>query len=158
LILCRFVAKPGRQGASISHRAQILLAAWDETSIIETIFADAGAHESEFIALLKSFAKGDKLARQRITEIAADLAPHLPTTRGRKVSAASAAHEFLLEESFPITKLRAFTFNDSKNDFTDPLTKATRLEFNDAYFDPRPALRRLKRRRAVQHRVGGYGV
>jgi hypothetical protein len=140
----RFLAEPGRQGAAISRRAQILLAAWEETSIIETI---AGVDEFEFIELLKTFTIGDELARRRITEIAADLVPHLPTARGRKVSAASAAHEFLLEEAVKITKVQRYTYSQYAEDFTDPLTRATRVEFGDGRFDPRPALRRVKKRR-----------
>ncbi len=143
----RFLAKPGRQGAAISRRAQILLAAWKQTRIIETIFERAGdAHKLEFIMLLQTSTKGDKLARRRIAEIAADLVPHLPKTRGRKVSAASAAHEFLLEEAARVTKSEGYTYDEYEEDFTDPLTKATRAEFGDADFDPRPAYRRVKKR------------
>src|SRR5271165_3500719 len=143
----RFLAEPGRQGAAISRRAQILLAAWDETSIIETIFVDAGAHELEFIELLKNFTKGDKLARRRITEIAADLAPLLKQKRGPKLSAASAAHEYWLEIVAGIAKPRSNTYSDYERDFTDLLTRATRAEFGDDRFDPRPAYREFRKRR-----------
>jgi signal recognition particle subunit SEC65 len=116
--------------------------------MIETIFERArDAHKFEFIMLLKTFRKGDELARRRIAEIAADLVPHLPMNRGRKVSAASAAHEFLLEEAARVTKSEGYTYDEYEKDFTDPLTRATRAEFDDPDFDPRPAHRRFKKRR-----------
>lgn len=144
----RFLAEPGRQDRAIFRRYELLLAAWEETSIVETIFDSAGADEFEFIELLKTFAKGDDFARQRIAEIAAAVAPHLPTLRGRKVSAASAAHEFLLDGLIHMTgSPNGFTWNQYKEEFTDPLTKATQVEFRDPDFDPRPAHRRFKTRR-----------
>lgn len=71
----RFLAEPGRQDRAIFRRSELLLAAWEETSIVDTIFDSAGANKLEFIELLKTFAKGDALARRRIAEIAAEVAP-----------------------------------------------------------------------------------
>ncbi len=144
----RFLAEPGRQDRAIFRRSELLLAAWEETSIVDTIFDSAGVKEFKFIELLRTFAKGDDFARRRIEEIAAAVAPHLPTLRGRKVSAASAAHEFLLDGLVHMTgSPNGFTWNQHKEEFTDPLTKATQEEFRDPDFDPRPAHRRFKARR-----------
>jgi hypothetical protein len=143
----RFLAKPGRRRRALSRRAEVLLTAWEETSVIETIFDDAGLDVFEFVELLKSVAEGDEAARRRITKTAALVAPHLPSPRGRKVTAASAAHEFLLEEGVGVTGSRSYTWDPNKEDFTDPLTAATRLEFACPRFSPRPAYRRLKARR-----------
>jgi hypothetical protein len=45
----RFLAKPGRGRRAILRKAEVLLAAWEETSIIKTIFDDASLTESEFV-------------------------------------------------------------------------------------------------------------
>jgi hypothetical protein len=94
----RFLATPRRKWQAISRKVDVLLAAWEETSIIETIFDDAGLNESEFVRSLRSVAEGHQVGCHRLTEIAASLAPHLSIPRGLKVGAASAAHEFFLED------------------------------------------------------------
>lgn len=146
----RFLGKRRLQKRSILRRAELLLAAWDETSIIETIFDGAGLSETEFVSLLKSVVEGRDVDRLRITEIAATLASVLSVSRGRKVSAASAAHQFFLEEVAGSTKPRAYTWSDLERDFTDSMTTAARLEFHDPDFDPRPAHRRVKVRRGTK--------
>ena len=149
----RFLANPNRQRRAISRRVDVLLAAWEETSIIETIFYDGRRRdEFEFIRLLKLVAEGQEDAHQPLTEIAASLAPHLPSRRGPKVSAASAAHEFFLEGVVRELEPRAFTWNEVVGKCTDPVTEATRREFGCRHFDPRPAYRRL---RARQNRGNG---
>jgi hypothetical protein len=147
----RFLAKPGRGRRPILRKAEVLLAAWEETSIIETIFDDASLNmESEFIGLLKSAVEGHEVSWRRITEIAAAVAPHLSIPRGPKVSAASAAHEFFLESVVGPIEPRAYTWNEIVGKCTDPATEATRREFANSNFDPRPAYRRLKSRRIVK--------
>jgi len=79
-----FLAKPHRSRPAISRRVKVLLAAWEETSTIETIFEDAGLDVFEFISLLKSVAGGNQGALDRLTEIAAFLAPRLPNPQGPK--------------------------------------------------------------------------
>jgi hypothetical protein len=139
----RFLAKPRRNRPAISRRVKVLLAAWEETSTIETIFEDAAFDEFEFISLLKSVAEGNEVAFHRLTEIAASVAPHLPNPQGPKVRAASAAHEFFLDSKVMGTELHAYTWNNSEGTCTDPVTEATRLEFNLRRFDSRPAYRRI---------------
>ena len=146
----RFLAKPGRKRRAISGSVRVLLAAWEKTSIIETIFDDADLSASEFIGLLKSVVEGHEVSWRRITEIAAAVAPHLSIPRGLKVSAASAAHEFFLECVVGPIELRAYTWNEIPGKCTDPATEATRREFANSNFDPRPAYRRLKSRRIVK--------
>jgi hypothetical protein len=143
----RFLGKRRRQRRAISPRAKAILAVWDETAIIEEIFADADLGAGEFIGLLKSVVEGGEVDRWRITEIAADVSGHLPTARGKPIRASSAAHEFFLEEVVSFKVSRAYTWSNSEEDFTDPETLATRQEFNDPDFDPRPAHRRLMKRR-----------
>jgi len=45
----RFLAKPGRGRKAMARKAEVLLAAWEETSIIETIFDSAGLSASDGI-------------------------------------------------------------------------------------------------------------
>jgi hypothetical protein len=146
----RFLAKPGRRRQAILRRAEVLLAAWEETSIIETIF-DESLIEVEFIGSLKSVVEGRAVAWRRLTEIAATIASLLSIPRGPKISAASASHELLLEELVSITGSQGYTWNSykgEKGDFSDRLTHATRREFGCPRFSPKSARRRLRRRRA----------
>lgn len=137
----KFLAQGKRQRRAILPRAKVLLAAHDETSIVDQIFREAGLHDGEFVHLLKVAVNGGPLACDRIREIAAAVVPSLPSARGRKASAASAAHEQFLE--FDPGGPRAYTYDNNQEDFVDERTKATRLEFNDLDFDPRPACRRF---------------
>jgi hypothetical protein len=87
-----FLAKPGRRRRAFVRKVQFLLRTWDETSIIETIFAAASLDDFEFVRALQLAADGDEVACRRVTEIAATIAPHVSIRSGPKVSAASAAH------------------------------------------------------------------
>src|ERR1700747_855952 len=107
---CQPSSTPGRRRRAILRRAEVLLAAWDETSIIETLFDEASLIEVEFIGLLKSAVEGREVAWRRITEIAATIAPLLSIPRGPKTSAASASHELLLEEFVSITCSQGYTW------------------------------------------------
>jgi hypothetical protein len=144
----KFLASPGHHRRSISRRVAALLVAWKETSVIETIFLDAGLEEFEFARLLQSYADGDLAAYPRLMEIAVSLAPSLPDRRGPKISAASAAHEYFVENV--VVKLdprHAYTWNASEQKCTDSVTDATRREFGRPQFDSRSAYRRIKARR-----------
>jgi len=131
----------------------LLRAARDETSMLDQIFGKAGLNDtelSELVYLLKVAVNGGPLERDRIREIAAEVAPSLPSARGRKVSAASAAHEQLLETVERYIGQRGYTYSAYEGDFVDEQTKATRLEFGDPHFDPRPAYQRLAARRKAK--------
>jgi hypothetical protein len=45
---------------------------------------------------------------------------------------------------------QGYTYSPDLEDFTDELTKATRIEFGDPNFDPRPAVRRARARQKRQ--------
>jgi hypothetical protein len=146
----RFLAERDRQRNAIFRRARLLLAAWEETSIIEAAFDDIGLDETEFIGLLKTLVEGRVVDCTRIMEIAARVAPHLSFGRGPKISASSTAHEFFLAALVPIKEAHAYTWSTLEENFTDPVTKATRVEFDEPDFDPRPAHRRRKAGRGVK--------
>ena len=144
----RFLAGPQRSKRAILRKATYLLEAWEETSIIETIFNEAGFSEQAFINLLKMVVEGHEIDYRRIAEIAVALGPALKISRGPKISAASAAHEFFLEEVGQVVNSHGYTWSGIEENFTDAATNATRLEFADPDFDPRPAHRRVKAQRS----------
>jgi hypothetical protein len=135
-------------GKTSLDRARYLLQVADESSIVDTICCEVGLREMDLLPLLQALVDGKPYEHQKLSDILQKLHPALSVPRGRKRSAASAAHEFALEGDLP-AKLgcSTYTLDDVVGDFTDPLTQATRLEFGDPTFDPRPAHRRLKRRR-----------
>jgi hypothetical protein len=118
--------------------------------VIDQIFSEAGLHEAEFIKFLESAVDGDSAVHSRLCTIAATVAPRLSVPRGPKISAASAAHELLSE----VTGCR-YTSSPDLEDFTDDFTKATRVEFGDPDFDPRPAVRRARARQKRQKNHSG---
>lgn len=145
----RFLAGHYRGRSAIARRIRVLLAAWEETSAFDTIFEGSGLDVFVFIALLKAAALSPNEALPQLREIAAELSLHLSIPCGPKVSAASAAHEFFLEDIVPsIGRSSAYTWSDLEEDFTDSLTEATRREFNEPDFDPRSAYRRIKARQS----------
>jgi hypothetical protein len=146
----RFLAERDRQRRAIFRRAQLLLAAWEETSIIETAFVDIGLDETEFIGLLKGLVEGRVVDCRRITEIAFHVAPRLSLGRGPKISASSAAHEFFLAVLVHVDGVHAYTWSPLEENFIDFVTNATRVEFDEPNFDPRPAHRRRKAGRGVK--------
>lgn len=151
----RFLAKPGRRSAATFRYITFLMKEWNETSIIEEIFDAAGLHEFQFIRALEAFLEGKSAAGDRVREIAASILPCLPSSRGRPITAVSAAHEFLLEH---VRGARSYTWNEIKEDFTDSLTMAARAEFDKRRFNPRPAFRRSKATAKLirQLEVGGH--
>jgi len=121
-----------------------------ETSIIEGVFTKAGLSEIEFIRLLEAVVEGREVDFRRLRELAAQVAPCLRLSRGPKSSARSTAHEFIKANCSALLKPpRRRGRRKDIGGYADPLTEATRREFDDPDFDPRPALRRLKRLRSA---------
>jgi hypothetical protein len=142
----RFLAKPGRTKRSISRRAAVLLEVWNTRSTLGTAFNGVGVSVFEFVEALEGAVRGDLTGCQRVTEVAAALAPGLSVRRGRKASAASIAHELLLTCVANMAGPKAYTHDHVSEDYTDPLTGATRVAFGDPDFDPGPARRRQRKR------------
>ena len=88
----RFLAKPGRTNRSISRRAAMLLQEWNTASNLGNAFNGVDVSVFEFAEALEGAVRGDLAAGQRVTEVAAALAPKLSVRRGPKASAASIAH------------------------------------------------------------------
>jgi hypothetical protein len=145
----RFLARRKRQRRAILSRARYLLQAQNESTIIGSIFGATDIFEGEFMHLLKRATEGRQVDYQRITDIAASIAPYLPANRGPKVSAASAAHEFLLNPEIDLSAARRpVAYQDRAAEYVGPLTAATRLEFDNTDFDSRSARRRIARQKA----------
>jgi hypothetical protein len=144
----RFLAVPGRQKRAILARAKVLIAAWNETSIIETAFDKAGLRETEFIKLLEATSKDENVDYKHLAKIAAEITPHLSLPRGPKISAPSAALEFFLEDGAPelVKKRRPHSRHSRSEEYCDALTEATRREFATPHFDSRSARRRSNAR------------
>jgi hypothetical protein len=150
----RFLAKPGCTKGAIRRRAIKLLGSLETISSLDA-FGDVGLSAFQFCEELEAVAEGNLTACQRVTQIAAILAPRLSVPRGRKRSAASVAHEILSSEMTKLIGPTGYTWNPAQGDFTDRFTRATREAFGDPNFDPRPALRRAKGAAARQQPPGG---
>jgi hypothetical protein len=137
----RVFARPAIHPRTILENAAFLLKASDRFSAVETIFLELNKSAGEFIDLLRLTVDGEKCDRQRMVEIVRELAPVLKTPRGRKPTAASAAHEFLLQHL-----QCGYTWHVDEEDYSDALTQATRAEFSDPRFSPRAARRRVNAR------------
>lgn len=146
----RFLARGDRQKRAILSRAKLVLAASKETSIVDELFRNAGLHEGEFLRLLQTVIDGGTINRERITTIAAVVAPSVRRARGPKITAASAAHERFLETNASFGLPGGYTWSEDAGDFVDPRTRATRQEFGEPDFAPRSARRRVKRRGSVK--------
>jgi hypothetical protein len=140
----RYLAVP-RQKRAIISRANKILAAWRETSIVETLFDEAGLSETEFIKILEAIVRGEHADPQRLMQLSAELACQITLARGPKIASPSATHTFLLENDLKLTKKRApYSRRDRSAENCDSLTEATRIEFAQPHFDSRPAKRRSK--------------
>jgi hypothetical protein len=142
----RFLAKPARAKRSICRRAGALLEVWNTTFDLGGVFNGSDVSVFEFVEALEGAVRGDVAACQRVAQVATALAPGLSVRRGRKVSTASLTHEFSLVYVANIPGPKAYTYDPVSEDYTDPLTRATRLAFGDPDFDPGPARRRQRKR------------
>lgn len=138
-----FLAQPHRNRTAIAKRVRELLAS---QAVIANTLSDTGKSEFAFVHLLGSVAAGNWEDCPRLRDVAISLVPHFPPKRGPKVSAASAAHQMILENFGDPIKVGVYTWNDIEGTCTDPMTEATRREFSAPDFDPRPAVRRAKAR------------
>jgi hypothetical protein len=141
----KFLAAP-RQRRAVISRAKLIFVAWNNTSIVETLFSNAAQSETEFIELLKAIVGGEAADLDRLVEICAAISPSLSLSRGPKVRATSAAHEFILKRGIRLNKKRApYARRDRAARNDDALTEATRVEFEVPDFDSRPSRRRRRR-------------
>jgi hypothetical protein len=139
------VKAKGRRPPVISRRASALASALEQPVIelaLRMVCEEAriSADISSFAALASRATAGEPDACGQLVEFCEALKPHLDP-RGPRVRLSSATHELLLAGTD-----RGYSYSCSRGD-VDRATQATRIEFGEESFDPRPAFRRLRRRR-----------
>jgi hypothetical protein len=143
----RALAKPGCPDETVSCLAKKILSS---TSSLHPVVADETLRMSvsNFEATLEGAAQGDPAACRRAVEMAQKIASGLSVPRGRRVTAASLAHQVLLSILSSKANGPRFTWNEYVKDFTDVCTLATRITFGKPDFSPRAARRRELKRQA----------
>jgi hypothetical protein len=137
----RSLASGPRQRAAFVRHARVLSEASEIMPILVELALQASVSDWDFIRLLKLAATGDDTAFNPLTEMAGKIASRLPGKRGPKISAPSAAHEFLLHSRLIVRPFPKAPQN-RRAEYVDALTFATRREFNNPDFDSRSARRR----------------
>ncbi len=145
----RNLSQPGRRARTIATSAAMLRDLPDIENSLVAVFDGVGRADDgqRFLALLDRAATADPTVCRELAGIAQSVAGQLETRRGPRISVASASHQLALDFIWGLKQPIAYTFNAYKNRFTDPVTLATMLEFGIADFDPRPAVRRLRKER-----------
>jgi hypothetical protein len=133
----------------ISRRAAALRHALNEPAAESCLQAGcyaAGVRETldSLNEIIDQAMNRDGKACTRLIEISKALRPHLPNPRGRLPDVPSATHELFLH-----LQKQAYTYDPIKGDMADKATRATRTAMASPDFDPRPAWRRLKKRRRI---------
>ncbi len=147
-VVCSLVKAQGATALVLSRKAKALQLLLSQPCV-DAAFKDAWLQAAvaeprdTFLELVDRARARDKTACQRLVEIAKSLKPYLCDPHGRAPTVVSATHELLLHLAG-----RGYTFSYIFDDMTDPATLATREALDAPYFDPRPARRRLKARRA----------
>jgi hypothetical protein len=134
---------PDQSTKVISRRAAALeplldkwTRAWIENSIdrcgLQISFED-------FQDLVRRAAHGEPPACARFREIAPLIFRHVPKARGASYRVATVTHALLLVTASIHNRGARYTWSEIEGDFTDRLTAATRRQFQQPRFSPRPA-------------------
>lgn len=148
--LIRELARKSTRGTlAVSRRAMTmkpLLDYGESRHVIEKALSQIGSLPSfgDFCDLVDKAANRDEDSCLRLRHLAPAMARHMPDSRGRYMSTATACHIFLLRILDLDGRPRAYTWKDAEEDFVDAATKATRAVANDHDFNPCPARRLLK--------------
>jgi hypothetical protein len=143
----RQLARPELSDKKFRENAQIVNDAMNGTLLLGRVFDELPLFQDMvFIREIRFCASGDMTGRAEIARIAKAVWRRVMVLRGRNLTVASAAHEYLLE-SFSVFDDASYTWSPEKEDFTDIFTKATREEFDDPLFSPKSAANRLRKKR-----------
>lgn len=138
------MANPRLPPKAFRDCAAVILQILEDTSLADGLFRDLEPFDGlVFIRALRWCLDGDLSGRSDIIRIAEAIKARVVVLRGPKLSSASAAHEYLIENA-SLFRPHSYSYSDMRGDFTDALTMATREEFDDPNFDPRPAARRAR--------------
>lgn len=144
----RRLANPRLETKAFLADAKVALEAMDATELTGGLFEGLPRfHGLVFIRALRSCLAGDLSDRAEVCRIAKAIWRRVAVSRGPKLTHASAAHEYFLETQSFFGEV-AFTWSPEEEDFIDPLTRATREEFDDPDFNPVSARRRLRAKRS----------
>jgi len=139
----RRLSDPRRDPKAFVDDAKVALENLEQTELADGLFNELPLfHSLVFIFGLRQCIAGDMSLRSEVVGIAGAVWRRTPVSRGRKLTHASAAHEYFLESQ--IFDEASFTWSPIEEDFTDRFTLATREEFEEPAFNPRPAWRRLR--------------
>lgn len=132
----------------ISRRARSILAVLDDEMAMAALYdawAQAGlsgtAHSIGDLA--DRATRRDVAACIRLGAICAALMPFVSDPRGRIPSEAGVTHELQL-----YLLRQAYTYDPIDGIFDDPATRATEIAMRTQKFDPRPAYRRVRKRKS----------
>jgi hypothetical protein len=143
----RQLARPELSDEKFRENAKIVNDAMNGTLLLDRLFDELPLFQDmAFIREIRFCASGDMTGRDEITRTAKAVWRRVMVLRGRKLTVASAAHEYLLE-SFSLFDDASYTWSPEKEDFTDIFAKATREEFDDPLFSPKSAANRLRKKR-----------
>jgi hypothetical protein len=144
----RRLANPRLETKAFLADAKVALEAMDATGLTGGLFDELPRFAGLlFIRALRSCLAGDLSDRGEVSRIAKAIRRRVAVSRGPKLTHISAAHEYFLETQSFFGEV-AFTWSPEEEDFIDPLTRATREEFDDPDFNPVSARRRLRAKRS----------
>lgn len=131
----------------ISRRARSILAALDDEMAMPALchaWTKAGILGTPYSIgeLAERAVRRDPAACSRLREICAALKPVISDPRGRIPSEASVTHELQLH-----LLRQAYTYDPIDGVYDDPATRATEIAMRTQKFDPRPAYRRVRKRK-----------
>lgn len=132
----------------MSRRARPIKAALDDEMAMPALCdawaqADLSGTAYSIGDLAERATRRDAAACIRLGEICAALKPFMSDPRGRFPSEASVTHELQL-----YLLRQAYTYDPVDDIFRDPATQATEIAMHTKKFDPRPAYRRVMKRKS----------
>jgi hypothetical protein len=138
----------------IARRAKVLLPAlydWGKDWIKEAIEKpDLQLSYEDFHQIAEKAAEREPKACRKLRDFAKVLFPHLPKARGQPLSTATVTHAVLLALAHHGPRARSRTYCPILGDFVDPLTKATRLQFDAPQFSPSRAAELVEKHRLTE--------
>ncbi len=146
------LSKRRRWHPALARQVAILCENAPDADLLYGAFRAAGCPElkGEFAVLQRGACCGDHSGCPRLIEIAARIAPHAPSAKGRPLSFGSALHQAFLRWSGDGGGRQGYTYgmvrdsDDWTEDFIDEATAATRIELGRPSFNPISARRAVK--------------
>lgn len=142
------LARRKRRGIPVVRDAELLRLV--ARTLIPEWFAASGkdALRAEFVSLLEDASAGG--TGHRLFAIAAEIAPVVPTAKGRTPRFETSLHAIFLNMSEGLGGQQGYTYADMISDYTDEATAATRAELGCPRFNPTAGRQALKRALARQ--------